>query len=85
MISDGLDPLHYVQDETHGATRINVGALRSLGFRVGWDPQPFNKHPGVVWGIGNGSKWKRRVRDLAITIRKAAGEGEVDPQFVRKA
>src|SRR5437016_5512431 len=39
MLAEQLDPLHYVIDPTHGATRINVGELRALGFKVGWDPK----------------------------------------------
>lgn len=74
MIADGLDPLHYVTDETHGARRLNVGDLRADGFQVGWDPLPGNPHHGAVWGIGNGSKRKRKVANRAVCIRKAAGE-----------
>ncbi len=79
MAADGLGPLHYVQEAAHGATRITVGELRAQGFRVGWDPRPDNPHHGAVWGIGNGSRRKRRVAALAVTIRPAFGEGEVDP------
>ena len=85
MITRGLDALHDVEDPAHGATRINVGALRTLGLKVGWDPKPDNPHHGAVWGIGNGSKRKRRVRDLAVTIRAALGEGEADPQAAEEA
>lgn len=81
MIADCLDPLHYLEDQSHGATRINVGDLRAQGFQVGWDPQPNNPHHGEVWGIGNGSTRRKKVAALAVTIRPAEGEGEVDPQF----
>jgi hypothetical protein len=74
IIADGLVPLHYVTDETYGAVRINVGALRAAGFQVGWDPQPENNHHGAVWGIGNGSRRKRRIAQIAATVRKAFGE-----------
>jgi hypothetical protein len=85
MIADGLDLLHYVQDASHGAKRINVGELRAQGFQVGWDPEPGNSHHGAVWGIGNGSKRKRRVGSLAVTIREAFGEGQVYPEFQAEA
>jgi hypothetical protein len=74
MAADGLEPLHYVADETHGAVRLNVAALRPLGFQVGWDPLPENPHHGAVWGIGNGSARKRRIAREARTIRKVTGE-----------
>jgi hypothetical protein len=80
MIADGLDPRHYLGDGSDGAKRIRVGELRAQGFRVGWDPRPDNPHHGAVWGIGNGSKRKRRIARLAVTIREAAGEGQVDPE-----
>jgi|HubBroStandDraft_6_1064221.scaffolds.fasta_scaffold07060_4 hypothetical protein len=78
MTTDGLDTLHYVHDPSYGAKRINVGELRAQGFQVGWDSQPGNPHHGAVWGIGNGSKRKRRIAALAVTIRAASGEGQVD-------
>jgi hypothetical protein len=34
MAAAGLDPLHYVADPTHGAVRLNVGALRMLGLQM---------------------------------------------------
>jgi hypothetical protein len=74
VVADGLASLHYVDDETHGAVRINVGTLRATGFQVGWDPLPENPHHGAVWGIGNGSRRKRRIAQMAQTIRKAFGE-----------
>jgi hypothetical protein len=75
MIADGLESLHYVIDDTHGAVRLCVGDLRKLGLKVGWDPHPDNPHHGAVWGIGNGSKRKRRVAALVVaTLRKALGE-----------
>jgi hypothetical protein len=74
MIRDTLDILTYVVDQSHGATRLNVGELRRLGFTVGWDPQPHNPHHCAVWGIGNGSSRKRKIAKIAVTIRKALGE-----------
>jgi hypothetical protein len=74
MVADGLDPLHYVTNPDHGAVRISVGELRKLGLQVGWDPDGHHPHHAAVWGIGNGSKRKRRVMALATTIRKATGE-----------
>jgi hypothetical protein len=73
MTSDGLDPLHYVTNPDHGAVRISVGELRKLGFQVGWDPDSHPYH-AEVWGIGNGSKKRRKVKALAVKIKKAAGE-----------
>jgi hypothetical protein len=74
MIGDGLDLLHYVTDPAHGAVRISVRELRQLGFQVGWDPDGGHPHHGAVWGIGNGSKNKRKVARIAATVRKATGE-----------
>jgi hypothetical protein len=74
MKADGLDPLHYVTDPTHGAVRLNVGELRKQGLKVGWDPDNAHRHHGGVWGIGNGSKGKRRIRELATTLKRAEGE-----------
>lgn len=74
VVGAGLTALNYVAAESYGAVRINVGALRAAGFQVGWDPIPGNPHHGAVWGIGNGSKRKRRIAALAQTIRKALGE-----------
>jgi hypothetical protein len=74
MRADGLEPLHYATDPTHGAVRLNVGELRRLGFQVGWDPDGGHRHHGAVWGIGPGSKRKKRVQKIATTIRRAEGE-----------
>jgi hypothetical protein len=75
MIQDGIEnPLHYIRDQTHGAVRISVGELRKQGLRVGWDPQNNNPHHCCVWGIGNGSRRKKRVAGLAKTIKKILGE-----------
>jgi hypothetical protein len=76
MLAAGLDSLHYVTAPTHGAVRLNVGELRKLGFQVGWDPDDAHPHHGGVWGIGNGSKRKRKILRLAITVRMVKGEGE---------
>ncbi len=74
MAADGLPALHYVNDPSHGAVRLDVGALRQLGFQVGWDPDDAHPHHGAVWGIGNGSKRKKKVLAIKETIKKAAGE-----------
>jgi hypothetical protein len=74
MIEDGLDSLHYVVNSTDGARRIEVGELRRLGFQVCWVPEPGNPHHGAVWGIGNGSKRKKRIAKIAGLVRKADGE-----------
>ena len=73
-VADGLDSLHYVTDPTNGAVRIRVGELRKQGFQVGWHPDDAHPHHGLVWGIGNGSKRKRRVKAIAQTVRKVLGE-----------
>lgn len=79
MTADGLEALHYVRDNTHGAVRLRVADLRALGLKVGWDPRsedpprPANPHHGAVWGLSNSSK-RRKVMKLAETIRKALGE-----------
>jgi hypothetical protein len=74
MIADGLMSLHYLNNPLEGAVRISVGALRQLGYKVGWDPDGGHIHHGLVWGNFNGSKNKRRVKALAVTIKKADGE-----------
>jgi hypothetical protein len=74
MTVDGVPPLHYVTDDSQGAVRLNVGALRGEGLKIGWDPLPENEHHGAVWGIGNGSGRRKRIARLADTIRKARGE-----------
>lgn len=75
MAADGLAPLHYVTDPSHGAVRLNVAELRALGFQVGWDPLVgTNLHHGEVWGIGNGSGRRRKIANIAETLRKAQGE-----------
>jgi hypothetical protein len=73
MVADGLSSLHYVTDPTQGAARINVGELRKLGLKVGWDPDGGHNHHGAVWGL-SGSKKRRQVAKLAATLRKCAGE-----------
>jgi hypothetical protein len=74
MRADGLDPLHYVTDPTHGAVRLNVGDLRKLDLKVGWDPDDAHQYHGSVWGIANGSKRKRRVLEIATSLKRAEGE-----------
>jgi len=74
MTTDGLEPLHYVTDLTHGAVRLKVGDLRKLGFQVGWDPDDAHPHHGAVWGIRNGSSRRRWIRDIATTLKRADGE-----------
>jgi hypothetical protein len=58
----GLHALHYVTEPTHRAVRLNVGALRELGFQVGWDPDRSHEHHVRVSGIGNGSRQKKKMR-----------------------
>ena len=74
MKAGDLDPLHYVTDPTHGAVRLKVGDLRKQGLKVGWDPDNGHKYHGGVWGIGNGSKRKRRVLDIATSLKRVVGE-----------
>jgi hypothetical protein len=74
MAADGLDPLHYLTDPSHGAVRLSVGELRAAGFQVGWDQQAGNPHHGSVWGIGNGSTRRKKIARIAVTVRKAEGE-----------
>jgi hypothetical protein len=74
MRVDGLDPLHYITDPTHGAVRLKVGELRRQKLQVGWDPDDAHPHHGGVWGIRNGSKRKRRVLEIATSLRRAKGE-----------
>jgi hypothetical protein len=38
MKADGLGPLHYISDPTHGAVRLKVGDLRKQGCRSGAPP-----------------------------------------------
>ncbi len=73
MRPDGLEPLHYVTDPTHGAVRLNVGELRKLGFQVGWDPDSGHNYHGAVWGIA-GSKQRRLVQKVAATVKRVEGE-----------
>lgn len=72
MARDGLPPTFYLTDDSEGATRLRVGALRALGLQVGWDPDNGHEHHGAVWGIG--SSHRKKIRRMAATIRKALGE-----------
>jgi hypothetical protein len=72
ILADGLSTLHYLKDPTHGAVRISVRSLRSLGLRVGWDPDSGHRHHGAVWGIN--STRRRRIAALAVTVKKVLGE-----------
>jgi hypothetical protein len=72
MTNDGLASLDYVTDPTHGATRLSVGFLRSLGMKVGWDPDNGHQHHGAVWDIT--TSFRKRMQKSAVTVRKAAGE-----------
>jgi hypothetical protein len=74
MAAADLRPLHYLPHPSYGARRLLVGELRRLGFQVGWDPDGGHPHHGAVWGIGNGSKKKRRVANIAALLKKADGE-----------
>jgi hypothetical protein len=74
MQTDGLDLLHYITDPTHGAVRLKVGDLRKQGLLVGWDPDDAHRHHGAVWGIGNGSKRKRRVLEIATSLKRLVDE-----------
>ncbi len=73
MLVANLDILHYVGNPDHGAVRLNVGSLRALGLKVGWDPDTGHEHHGAVWGIRGGSS-RRKIYSLAERIRPAAGE-----------
>jgi hypothetical protein len=73
IVSAGLDRLHNVPIG-FGAVRLNVGALRGLGFQVGWDPVGSNPYHGAVWGIGNGSGRRRKILAIAERLRSAKGE-----------
>lgn len=72
MTEDGLDECHYISDKM-GATKIKVGDLRSLGCKVGWDPDGGHEHHGAVWGVKQSLR-RKIARQLATTVRKAAGE-----------
>ena len=72
MIADGLSTLHYIIDLNHGAVRLNVGALRLLGLQVGWDPDGGHQHHGAVWGVK--SSMRKKVKKLAVTVKRALGE-----------
>jgi hypothetical protein len=72
MSVDHLDELHYLADETIGATRIRVRDLRAMGLKVGWDPDGGHPHHGAVWGIKQ--THRRKIAKLAVTVRKAEGE-----------
>ncbi len=74
MAAAGLPALHFVDDPTHGAVRLNVGQLRALGFQVGWDPDGGHEYHGAVWGIGNGSGRRRKVARIAVVVKKTAGQ-----------
>jgi hypothetical protein len=73
ILTAGLPALHYVTDPAQGAVRLNVGELRKLGLKVGWDPDGGHIHHGAVWGLG-GPKQRRRVGKLATTLKKCEGE-----------
>jgi hypothetical protein len=77
MKANGLGPLHFVTDPTHGAVRLNVGALRKSGLQVGWDPDDAHQYHGGVWGIGNGSGRRRRVQKIATTVKRVEGEDAI--------
>lgn len=70
IIADGLPALHYVNSLSKGVARLNVGALRRLGLKVGWDPDHGHVHHGAVWGIK--SSTRRRIQNLAEIIRLPA-------------
>jgi hypothetical protein len=72
MHEDQLDDLHYLPDETQGATRIRVGDLRALGLKVGWDPDSGHAHHGAVWGVK--TTHRKKIAKKAKTLRKAEGE-----------
>jgi hypothetical protein len=74
LIEAGLDRLKNLPDPSFGAVQLNVGELRRLKFRVGWDPDGGHEYHGAVWGIGNGSTRRRRIRDIAVRLRSAKGE-----------
>jgi hypothetical protein len=74
MTVAGLDPLHYITDPRYGAVRLKVGDLRRQKLQVGWDPDNAHPHHGGVWGIGNGSKRKRRVLEVATSLKRVEGE-----------
>jgi hypothetical protein len=85
MVVETLDPLHYLHPD-EGAVRIRVGELRTLGYQVGWDPDGGHRHHGSVWGNFNGSKHKKRIKKLAVTIQRCKGEGEsADPEGQQSA
>ena len=68
VIADGLSSLNYLGGPPEGAVRLNVGALRQLGLKVGWDPDHGHTHHGAVWGI-KGTSTRRKIRDFAEIIR----------------
>lgn len=72
IIADGLPALHYINGPSKGAARLNVGALRKLGLKVGWDPDHGHVHHGAVWGIKNQGS-RRKIQNLAELILRPAG------------
>ena len=67
MMADGSSFQNYLGGPQKGAVRVNVGALRQLGLKVGWDPDHGHAHHGAVWGIK--SSTRRKIRDLADVLR----------------
>jgi hypothetical protein len=73
MTEAGLEIMHYAKQPMFGAVRLRVGDLRTIGLKVGYDPQPDNPHHCAVWGLSSGSR-RKRVQRLAQTVKKCQGE-----------
>lgn len=66
IIEAGKDPHNFVtSDRWPGSVLFDVGALRELGLRIGFDPLPNNPFHGEVWGKFSKSQ-QRSLRSLAI-------------------
>jgi hypothetical protein len=76
LTAAGLDLFTHLPNEEFGAVRLSVGQLRQLGFQVGWDPDTGHDQHGAVWGIGNGSKRRRKIKAIAERLRLAKGQTE---------
>ena len=73
---DGRDPRDHLLPRHAAGAVLRTGDLRSLGLRVGPDPQDEDPYHAAVWDVKDRHRKKIRQRVIRMVIRMVAPRGQ---------